>query len=221
MYSIDQGGQAAAPDVTLKGSTVKIVMPSIGATYTGNLSGDGNSITGKWTTSFGGGIPLTLNLTRATAETAWKLPEPPPPPRMMPPDADPAFEVASIKPTNPGERSGGIRMQGRQFTATNLSVSNLILIAYGIHPRQLIGAPDWFEKDRYDILGKPDVEGQPNNKQMRALFQKLLADVEDSSLQNTRKVRYSHVLGDKFTRAIEEHGGISFRIFFACRKAGG
>jgi hypothetical protein len=176
MYSIDQGGQAAAPDVTLKGTAVKIVMPSIGATYTGNLSGDGNSITGKWATSSGGGIPLTLNLTRATAETAWKIPEPPPPPRMMPADADPAFEVASIKPTNPGERGGGIRMQGRQFTASNLSVSNLIMIAYGIHPRQLISSPDWIEKDRYDILGKPDVEGQPNNRQMRALFQKLLAD---------------------------------------------
>ena len=67
-------------------------------------------------------------------------------------------------------------MQGRQFTATNLSVSNLIMIAYAIHPRQLINAPDWIEKDRYDILRKPDVEGQPNNRQMRALFQKLLAD---------------------------------------------
>jgi uncharacterized protein (TIGR03435 family) len=176
MYSIDQGGQSAAPDITLKGSTVKIVMPSIGATYTGNLSGDGNSITGKCTSTSGGGIPLTLNLTRANAETAWKIPEPPPPPRMMPADADPVFEVASIKPTNPGERGGGIRMQGRQFTATNLSVSNLILIAYRIHSRQLIGAPDWIEKDRYDILGKPDVEGQPNSRQMRALFQKLLAD---------------------------------------------
>jgi hypothetical protein len=94
---------------------------------------------------------------------------------MMPADADPAFEMASIKPTNPGGRGGGIRMQGRQFTATNLSVSNLIQIAYGIHPRQLIGAPAWIEKDRYDILGKPDVEGQPNTRQMRALFQKLLA----------------------------------------------
>src|SRR5579863_6854503 len=111
MYSIDQGGQAPTPDITLKGSTVKIVMPSIGATYTGNLSGDGNSIAGKWASSSGSGIPLTLNLARATAQTAWKIPEPPPPPRMMSADADPAFEVASIKPTNPGGRGGGIRMQ--------------------------------------------------------------------------------------------------------------
>lgn len=67
-------------------------------------------------------------------------------------------------------------MQGRQFTATNLPVAAMILIAYGIHPRQIIGAPDWIEKERYDILGKPDVEGQPNGRQMRALIQKLLTD---------------------------------------------
>jgi uncharacterized protein (TIGR03435 family) len=173
MYSIDQGGQAPAPDVTLKGSAVRIAMPSIGATYIGNLSKDSNSITGKWT---GANNALTLNLTRATAETAWKIPEPPPPPRMMPADADPAFEVATVKPTNPEGRGGGFRVQGRQFSVINMSVSNLILFAYGIHPRQLIGAPDWIEKDRYDVLGKPDVEGQPNNRQTRALIQKLLAD---------------------------------------------
>lgn len=173
MYSIDQGGHAPAPEVTLKGSTVKIAMPSIGATYVGKLSSDGNSMAGSWTGANGG---LTLNLTRATAETAWKIPEPPPPPRMMPPDADPAFEVASVKLSSPGERGGGFRVQGRQFTATNLSLRNLILFAYGISPRQLVGAPDWIDKDRYDVLGKPDVEGQPNRKQTQALIQKLLAD---------------------------------------------
>ena len=47
MYSIDQGGHALAPDVTLKGSAVKIPIPSIGATYIGILNADGNSITGN------------------------------------------------------------------------------------------------------------------------------------------------------------------------------
>jgi uncharacterized protein (TIGR03435 family) len=176
MYSIDQGGETATPEVTLKGSAVKIVMSGIGATYTGNLSGDGNAITGKWSSTTGGGAPLTLNLTRATAETAWKIPEPPPPPHMMPPDADPAFEVASVKPSNPDQRNAGIQIQGRQFKIINLTVNDLIRAAYGIHPRQLIGAPDWIEKDRYDILGKPDVEGQPNRRQMQVLIQKVLAD---------------------------------------------
>jgi hypothetical protein len=74
MYSLDHGGQAPAPDITLKGLTVKIVMPSVGATYTGSLGGGGNSITGKWGSSSGGSTPLILNLTRATAETAWKIP---------------------------------------------------------------------------------------------------------------------------------------------------
>jgi uncharacterized protein (TIGR03435 family) len=177
MYSIDQGGQAPAPDITLKGTAVKITMPSIGAMYTGTMSPDGNSITGKWNgTKTVGANPLTLNLARAIGETAWKIPEPPPPPRMMPQDADPTFEVAIVKLTNPDQRGGGIRMQGRQFSASNLSVNDLITIAYGIHPRQLVGGPDWIEKDRYDVLGKPDVEGQPNNRQIQALFRKLLDD---------------------------------------------
>jgi len=57
-----------------------------------------------------------------------------------------------------------------------MSVGNLIQFAYGIHPRQLVRATDWIDKDRYDVLGKPDVEGQPNNRQTQALIQKLLAD---------------------------------------------
>lgn len=95
---------------------------------------------------------------------------------MMPADADPVFEVATVKRSNPDQALRGLRMQGRQFTSINMSASDLILLAYGIHPRQLLGAPDWIEKDRYDVLGKPDVEGQPNTRQMRALIHKLLAD---------------------------------------------
>lgn len=206
MYSIDQGGHAPAPEVTLKGSAVKIAMPSIGATYLGKLSSDGKSITGRWTGANGG---LTLNLTRATAETAWKIPEPPPPPGMMPPDADPAFEVASLKLSNPGERGGGPRVQGRQFSATNLSVGNLILIAYGVHPRQLVGAPDWIDKDRYDVLGKPDVEGQPNHRQMQVLIQKLLTD--RFSLKFHREKRelsvYEVVVGKAGAKLTTAEGG--------------
>jgi len=173
MYTPDFGGRTAAPDVTLKGSAVKIGMPSITATYQGQMSADGNSIAGKWK---GPGPILTLNLTRATAETAWKIPEPPPPPKMMAADADPGFEVATVKPSSPDARNRGLGFRGRQFSSTNLTVSDQITFAYGIHARQIEGAPDWIDKDRYDVVGKPDVEGQPNNRQMMGLVQKLLAD---------------------------------------------
>ena len=106
MYSIDQGGHALAPDVTLKGSAVKIPIPSIGATYIGNLNADGKSITGKWT---GGGNPLTLNLVRATGETAWKIPEPPASAEDDTRGCRSGFEVATVKltsPTSGAEESG-------------------------------------------------------------------------------------------------------------------
>src|SRR5580658_10456581 len=98
MYSIDQGGQPiSASTVTFQSSAVKISIPGIGGTYEGKLSADGNSITGDWTQ----GPPQPLILTRATNQTAWAIPEPPARPKPMAADANPAFEVATIKPSRP------------------------------------------------------------------------------------------------------------------------
>jgi hypothetical protein len=74
-YSIDQGGTPLnSSSATQQGSTVKIALPAIGGTYEGKLSADGNSIAGAWSQ---GPAPAPLNLTRATPETAWVIPEPP------------------------------------------------------------------------------------------------------------------------------------------------
>ncbi|MBZ5609399.1 MAG: TIGR03435 family protein [Acidobacteriia bacterium] len=174
MYSIDQGGQGIpANAVTLQGSSVKIAIPGIGGTYEGKLSADGNSITGTWTQ---GPRPLPLNLTRATAETAWTIPEPPAPPKPMAANANPSFEVATIKPSKPDAVGKGFLVRGRQFSTINTSVSDLITFAYGLHARQITAGPAWLETEKYDLLGKPDGEGQPNEKQWKMMVQKLLAD---------------------------------------------
>jgi hypothetical protein len=90
-YSIDQGGQPfPASAFTLSGSTIKMTVAALNGNYEGKLSADANTITGTWSQ----GQPLPLNLTRATPETAWTIPEPPPPPKQMPADAKPVFEVA-------------------------------------------------------------------------------------------------------------------------------
>src|SRR5438045_3224779 len=142
MYSIDQGAQPInASAVTLQGSNLKMTVVAIGGNYEGKFSGD--TITGTWTQ---GGRPAPLNLARATAETAWAIPEPPPPPKPMAGEGTPSFEVATIKLSNPDTPGQSIlvgRGGGNLFTTTNTSLRDLIIFAYGIHVRQLTNAPAW------------------------------------------------------------------------------
>jgi uncharacterized protein (TIGR03435 family) len=174
-YSIDQGSQGFALDsVTLDGSDVKMTLKIFNLTYTGKLSADGKTIDG---TSSQGGGSLPLVLTRATPETAWEIPKPQPPPKPMAADADPSFEVATIKPNNTGATSmQGLIIRGRKFMTRASSLGDLISFAYEVQAKQIINAPDWLDKDRYDIEAVPEQEGVPNPEQIRIMIRKLLAD---------------------------------------------
>jgi uncharacterized protein (TIGR03435 family) len=173
-YSIDQTPQAIpANPVTLQGSAVKMTIPAAGASYEGKLEADGNSITGSFKQ---GPQPIALNLKRATPQTAWVIPEAPPPPAPMAADARAEFEVATIKPSEPDRQGKGFLVNGRQFSTINTSLSDLITFAYGIHAKQITGAPGWLETDKYDLAAQPAGDGQPNEKQWKAMLQKLLAD---------------------------------------------
>jgi uncharacterized protein (TIGR03435 family) len=173
-YSIDQGGDGIpVTTITLDGTTVKMSLKMIGGTYEGKLSSDGKTITGTWSQ---GPSPLPLNLTRATPDTEWTIP--PPAPRLPPmaENADPSFEVATIKPSAPNQPGKGFGFRGDKFSTRNTNLNDLIMFAYKLHIKQIIDAPPWFGTDLYDIEGKPDVEGRPNQKQMGIMVQKLLAD---------------------------------------------
>lgn len=172
LYTADQPSPPIATTITQDGSTVKMSIPSIAATYEGKLKADGNSIAG----TFSQGAQLPLNLARATPETAWAIPEPPPPPKRMAPDANPAFEVATIKPSDPAHPEQIITLRGAEVITTNVTVHALINLAYWLHPKQLTGGPAWTESDKFDMAGKPDAPGQPNVDQMKVMIQKLLAD---------------------------------------------
>jgi len=117
---------------------------SVDGSFEGNISFDGNTITGTWTQ----GNPLPLILTRATPETEWAIPEPPPPPRTMPADAKPKFEVTTMKPSqNP--QGFGFHVNGSGWLIThNTSLKDLIKIAYGLHPKRITGGPSWIEEDK-------------------------------------------------------------------------
>ena len=175
MYSIDQTPiEIKASSVSQDGSTFKYTVDLIGGSYEGKLNQDGKTITGEW---MQGSTPLPLVFTRATKETAWEIPAPPPPPKLMPADAKPTFEVATIKPNDSGATSmQQLTINGRNFQTRASSLQDLITFAYQVQAKQIVGGPSWMSTDRYDIAGIPDVEGVPNPEQVRMMIRSLLAD---------------------------------------------
>jgi hypothetical protein len=137
MYSLDQDATGIpASSVIFGGRALKISLAAIGGSYEGKLSPNGDSIAGSWTQ----GSSRPLNLVHATPATAWTIPEPLPPPKRMPADADPVFEVATIKPSKtPGV---GLKLNpSGLFSATGTSLRDLIKFAYDLHSSQIVGGP--------------------------------------------------------------------------------
>lgn len=91
-------------------------------------------------------------------------------------DVHPSFEVATIKPSDPLDQSSGFHTAGHRLFYENQPMEQLIAFAYGVHPKQIAGAPDWFSKERYDVKGVPDAEGEPNQEQQQEMLRKLLAE---------------------------------------------
>lgn len=173
-YSIDQGGQGfPVSSISFDAGTLKYAIVGFDLKYEGKLSPDGNTITG---TSTQGGNALPMIFSRATPATLWTIPEPPPQLPPMAADATPKFEVATIKPSNPETQGRGFRVRGREFSTINTTLSSLLTFAYGLHPKQVVGAPAWVETDKFDITAQPDQPGQPNDKQWKSMLQDLLAD---------------------------------------------
>jgi hypothetical protein len=217
MYSIDQGAMPiTATSITTDGATVKYAVDMIGGSYDGKLSADGNSIVGTWTQ---GPNPLALTFVRATKETAWEIPAPPPPLKLMPADADPSFDVATIKPNNSGATSmQQLTVNGRNFATRASSLLDLISFSYEVQAKQIVGGPDWLDKDRYDIAAVPDVDGAPNPEQVRSMIRKMLKDRFQLAFHKEKRDLSAYVLavakgGQKLTPT-EMKGplpGIGFR----------
>lgn len=64
---------------------------------------------------------------------------------------EPAFDVASVRPNVAGKTTEIRQTPNGRFSATNASLRELILRAYGLHRSQIAGLPDWAETERYDI----------------------------------------------------------------------
>lgn len=175
LYSIDETAQPfRVSAISQDGSTVKFTVELNGTTYEGKMNAANNTIAGTWTQ---GVTPLPLDFSRATQATAWAIPTPPQPRKQMPADAEPGIEVATIKPNDSGGRSlQALTFRGRNLITVNSSLADLMMFAYSVQMKQIVGAPGWIESDRYDVDATPDVEGTPTADQVRIMIRKLLAE---------------------------------------------
>ena len=215
-YSIDQGGQGIPVSaITFQDGELKFSIEMIDGSYDGKMSSDGNSITGQWKQ---GPNPLPLVFVRATPATAWAIPEPPPRLAPMAADANPSFEVATIKPSKPDAPGKMFRVQGDRFSTLNTTLADLIKMAYNVQDKQILGAPDWTFTDKYDIAAQPDVPGAPNQDQLKLMVKKLLADRFQLKFHNDKKELSAYVLtvakgGPKMKKNDSDPNGLGGRFF--------
>jgi uncharacterized protein (TIGR03435 family) len=191
-YSIDQTGQPfPTSSVSFQDKVLKYAIKAFDLTYEGKMSSDGKSIAG---TSKQGDNSFPLVFERATQETVWTIPEPP---VQLPPMAagvDPSFEVATVKPAKPEEQGRAFLVRGRQFSTINTTLTSLVSFAYDLQDKQIVGGPDWMTTDKWDIEAQPDAPGVPNQKQLKSMVQKLLADRFQLKFHKDQKDMSAYVL---------------------------
>jgi uncharacterized protein (TIGR03435 family) len=167
-YQPEEGRNTS--QMSFEGGTVRFAVASVEVTFEGSLSGDGKSITGKWTER-GQEHPLTL--VRADGDAAWAIPQTM---KAMPANADPDWDVVTVRPGDPNGTSSGIRVEGRDLVVQRHSVETLLLFGFGVHKTQVMNAPDWVRSERWDARGYADVPGQPSIPQFQSLIRKLLVE---------------------------------------------
>ena len=216
LYSIDQGGQGIpATSASFQNGVFKYAVEFLDNTFEGKMSADGKSISGTWKQ---GPLTLQLVLERATPETAWTIPAPPPKIPPMAADADPSFEVATIKPSKPGQPGKAFLVRGREFSTINTTLSDLIAFAYNVQQSQIVDGPKWMSSDKFDIAAQPDVPGSPNTQQVRTMIQKLLSDRFQLKFHRDTKEMSAYVLtvakdGPKLEKSQSDPNGLPGLFF--------
>src|SRR5690242_11661333 len=98
----------------------------------------------------------------------------------------PSFEVATIKPSDPGQRESRIgNMPGGRLVVRGVPVMAMMTFAYVVRNFQITGGPGWISTDRWDIearaeegsVGPPVIPPDPNKPNPMAVrLQSLLED---------------------------------------------
>jgi len=93
-----------------------------------------------------------------------------------PPAAAPVVEAATIKPVKePSPNNMRDSTEGRRLSMRYTTLRDLMMMAYEVDPRQILGGPAWVATDEYDIDAVA-VEGVQSNENEEAMLKELMAD---------------------------------------------
>jgi len=88
----------------------------------------------------------------------------------------PILEVATVKASRNTTAESNVDSVHGRLTATNITVKELLRLAYGVKDYQIGGAPGWVDSQRFDIAAK-SVSGKDTNlDDEKSLVRELLAD---------------------------------------------
>jgi bla regulator protein blaR1 len=135
----------------------------------------------------------------------------------------PAFEAASVKPTNPSRVGSTFNFAPGEVQIGGGTLRRIVEMAYDLRTFQILGGPAWLDADRYDISAKNDAALKDLGKkeremEMRLRLQTLLAD--RFQLKVHRETRewpeYALVVAKGGTRLKEPDSGIGDGISAEC-----
>jgi len=133
-------------------------------------------------------------------------------PPMMAKEADPDWELTTVKPANPNDTHRRIVTDGRRVRLEGQTAERLIVLGYGVRKSQIVNAPDWVSTERFDIEGLSDAVGQPNGKQLQGLLRKVLEDRFGMKMHKDQRVMPVYALtvtkgGAKLTNSADDPNG--------------
>jgi uncharacterized protein (TIGR03435 family) len=97
------------------------------------------------------------------------------------------FDVVSIKPNRSGAPGSETDTTPGRVSVLNATPFTLLLRAFGVSGFQIVGAPDWVVRERYDMVATVPEGRMLNDQDRQILFEKML--VERWQLRYHRETR--------------------------------
>jgi len=128
------------------------------------------------------------------------------------------FEVASVKPVNPGKGPHGVPLavnHGR-VTLDSATLRQIIGHAYGVQRVRVVNCPSWCDSEQFDVIAKAE-NPEAGQDQIRRMLQTLLLDRFKLAVHPEKREMQMYALvvaknGSKLREAAsDENGGLNDR----------